>query len=241
MAVWGTITPSLLTWVHLKPQPYCCAEAALLAVYDSVVFRKGKWEAGAALVKYCRWDRRSSPRPGGSTGCLTQHQVPMTAGVRAGWGLQAQLSIREHMNDVSQGRSTCSAGWAHSHPVSLIPQTQRWGGGVGCLGTSPAAQCSWSASIFCTRLWGYLQATLLQRCLKNLMMGFLTQLGWPSALQHSSPFHSHASVQETFPLVQGRGCLGWDEALILPAHHNKLSFCTLPLQCGTALGMPPWL
>lgn len=98
------------------------------------------------------------------------------------------------------------------------------------MGTSPAAQCSWSASIFCTLHWGYLQATLLQRCLKNLMMGFLTQLGWPSALQHSSPFHSHASVQETFSLVQGQGCLGWDGALILPAHHNKASFCTLPLQ-----------
>lgn len=68
MAAWGTITPSLLTWVHLKPQPYRCAEAALLAVYDSVVFRKAKWEAGAALVKYCRRDRRShgvlDPAPG---------------------------------------------------------------------------------------------------------------------------------------------------------------------------------
>lgn len=67
MAVWGAITPSLLTWVHLKPQAYCCAEAALLAVYYSVVFRKAKWEAGAALVKYCRQNRRSSPGPGGGT------------------------------------------------------------------------------------------------------------------------------------------------------------------------------
>lgn len=95
MAAWGTITPSLLTWVHLKPQPYRCAEAALLAVYDSVVFRKAKWEAGAALVS-------TADGTGGATGCLTQHRVPMTAGVRAGWGLRAQLSIREMLNDVSQ-------------------------------------------------------------------------------------------------------------------------------------------
>lgn len=74
-----------------------------------------------------------------------------------------------------------------------------------------------------------------------MVMGVLTLLGWPSALQHSSPFHSHASAQET-SLEQGHGCLEWDGALILPAHHNKAtSFCTLPFQCGTALGMSPWL
>lgn len=112
------------------------------------------------------------------------------------------------------------------------------------MSTSPTAQCgcSWSASISCALQWGYLQAALLQRCLKNLVMGFLTLLHWPSALQHSSPFLSHASAQETCSLVQGQGCLGWDGALILPAHHNKAtSFCTLPLRCGTALGMSPWL
>lgn len=41
---------------------------------------------------------------------LDQHQVATTARVRAGWGLWAQLSVRGQLNDVSQGRSTCSAG-----------------------------------------------------------------------------------------------------------------------------------
>lgn len=47
---------------------------------------------------------------------LDQHRVPKAAGVRAGWGLRAQLSVREQLNDVAQGRSTCSAVWANSHP-----------------------------------------------------------------------------------------------------------------------------
>lgn len=44
------------------------AEAALLAVYGSVGFRKGKREAGASWVKCCGWGNRSGPWPGRTAG-----------------------------------------------------------------------------------------------------------------------------------------------------------------------------
>lgn len=65
-------------------------------------------------------------------------------------------------------------------------------------------QCSWSASISCALHWGYLQAALLQRCLKNLVLGFLTLLSLSSGLQHSSPFRSAHSPVTFAQLSLGR-------------------------------------
>lgn len=110
--------------------------------------------------------------------------------------------------------------------------------------TSPPTQygCCWGASVACALHWGYSQAAPLQRCLESLVMGSLLLLCRAPPLWHSSPFCSHASAAETCSLVQDQGCLGWDEALILPACRSKAApICTLPFQQGAALGMSPWL
>lgn len=112
------------------------------------------------------------------------------------------------------------------------------------MGTSPAAwcRCCWNASITCALHWGYLQAAPLQRCLESLVMGSLPLLCRSPALQHPTPFCSHASAGETCSLVQDQDCLVWDGGLILSVHHSKAApICTPPLWGSTALGMSPGL
>lgn len=79
-------------------------------------------------------------RAGRSRRALPGHRVPVAAGDGAGQGLQAQLSVREQLSDVSRSmksRSTRSAGWACSHPAPRIPWGQGQDGGAAVGGYQP--------------------------------------------------------------------------------------------------------